>query len=216
MTIIKNLDPVMRPERVSSRLHSIGAFAGIIVFPFLLYHASISSAKNSLLSAIVYGLTFILTFTLSSLFHKSTSQQKRKFYKILDRISIYFLIAGTYTPIVNYYMRSNTGTVLLIALWSLVGFGVIFELYLVKRFILISVPLYILMGCLFVFTAGKFFAGMPGQIMVLVLSGIILYLGGVIFYLREKWEYNHAIWHIFVLLAASCHYAAILLTVMRS
>lgn len=209
-------DPGMRPERINTRIHTAGVLIGVVAFPFLINYALTSQVKQGFLSAIIYGICFLLTFTLSSLFHKSRVQPRRSFLKLLDRISIYFLIAGTYTPLITWYMQSATGTALLISLWSLVAFGVFFEIYLVKKYILISVPLYILMGCLFVFTASRFFAEMPTSVITLVLAGVFLYLIGTIFYLREKWEYNHAIWHVFVLFAACCHYTAILITAQHN
>lgn len=201
----------MRPERINSSIHVVGVIIGIVLFPILLYTASINSVTNSLLSASIYGLCFVLTFTMSSLFHRCFTQRRRSMLKKLDRISIYFLIAATYTPLITHYMQSYTGTIMLAVLWTMVAFGIVFELYLVKKYILFSVPIYIAMGCVFIFTATSFFINMPGPVMILVLTGVILYLVGVFFYVRDRWVYSHAVWHVFVLCAGLCHYAAIML-----
>src|SRR6266498_3307657 len=123
------------------------------------------------------------------------------------------LIAGTYTPIIRYYLYDSTGIVLLSILWLLAIGGILFECFLPKRSNIFSVIFYLIMGLIFLFVPEHFFASMPGGVTALVLAGIILYCSGVIFYLWQKWKYHHAIWHLFVLVGGICHYTAMLQTV---
>jgi hemolysin III len=121
-------------------------------------------------------------------------------------MSIYFLIAGTYTPIILYYVYDVTGIVLLSILWFLVICGILIESFLPKRSSIFSVIFYLAMGLIFLFVPEHFFASMPPDVIILILGGVILYCFGVIFYLWHKWKDHHAVWHVFV-------YAAMLQTV---
>ena len=130
--------------------------------------------------------------------------------KKLDRISIYFLIAGTYTAIIRFYLFDSTGVILLTILWATVLAGIFFEIRYPDKFNIFSVGFYLLMGLIFLFVPNHFFAAMPTGIMILVLAGISLYIFGVIFYVWQKWSYHHAIWHFFVLGGGICHFVAVL------
>lgn len=215
MTGNKNIDHPTLPdficEKLNSRLHVIGVILGIL-FSALLFYSSSTRTGYAVEASLIYGFCFIMTFTLSSLFHSCRVYPRRSKLKMLDRISIYFLIAGSYTPMIAFYLQNELGVTLLIILWVLAIAGIFFEMFLVKKYIFISVPFYLVMGCMFVFTANRFFAAMPQYVIVLILAGVLLYITGVIFYLRENWKYNHAVWHVFVLVAALCHYTAIFLT----
>jgi hemolysin III len=135
--------------------------------------------------------------------------------KIFDHISIYFLIAGTYTPFILAYLFTKTGIILLIILWGLTCIGIFFKIFFVNRFNLISTIIYLLMGWMLVWGGRSFFQEMPVSVIILIITGGVLYSLGVIFYLWQKWVWHHAIWHLFVLTAAICHYVAILITVAR-
>jgi len=154
-----------------------------------------------------------MVFTFSTLYHASKKEKRRALCKKCDHISIYFLIAGTYTPIIRYYVYNGTGIALLFILWYFVICGILFESLLPKRSNIFSVIFYLVMGLIFLFVPNHFFASMPPGIITLVIGGVILYCLGVIFYLWHKWKYHHAIWHIFVLTAGICHYIAMLQTV---
>lgn len=209
--IIEHLLPDIAWEKLNSRIHSAGIVLGFGLLPILLFLAW-DEGIEALLATGIYGLCFIATFSLSCLFHSCRVNPRRERLKTLDRISIYFLIAGSYTPIVIYYLQNQLGLILLTAVWVLAIAGIFFEIFLVKKYFFISVPFYLVMGCLFIFTAGRFFAGMPRAIILLILVGVVLYIAGVFFFINERKKYYHAIWHSFVLVAALCHYTAILIT----
>jgi len=156
-----------------------------------------------------------MVFIFSTLFHSATAQKRRELFKKLDRISIYFLIAGTYTPFVRIYVADNIGFTLLLVLWSLVVIGVLFEIYFPNRYPGISVVFYLFMGLSFLFTPDHFFSAMPADIIVLIITGVVFYITGVYFYISQRWKYNHAVWHLFVLTASICHFIAIFLTISR-
>ncbi len=199
-------------EKVNSQIHSLGIILGILALPFLLYFAASAENRYAVAACVIYGLCFIMTFTMSVLFHSCRFYPRRALLKKLDRISIYFLIAGSYSPLIAYYLQNSLGATLLTILWTLAIAGIFYELFLVKKYFFISIPFYMVMGCLFVFTANRFFASMPLTVIILIITGVALYISGVFFYVREKKKHDHAVWHSFVLSGAMCHYVAIFLT----
>jgi len=200
-------------EKVNSLSHALGILFGIICMPVLILLAYKNQHLSALTGSVIYGFSFILLFTASTMYHGINQPKLKERLKILDHISIYFLIAGTYTPFILIYVNNTFGITLLAILWSLTLIGVFFKLYFTGRFELISTGIYVLMGWI-LFVGGKsFFKEMPAPVISLLAIGGVLYSMGVIFYLWKKYTYHHVIWHLFVLAAAVCHYIAILISV---
>ena len=193
-------------------IHVVGIIFGIAAIPYLLDTVSRQNTSH-IISISIYALCFLMMFTFSTLYHSARRTKLKLLFKKLDRISIYFLIAGTYTAIIRYYLFDTTGIVLLSILWSLVVAGIFFEIFFPGRYNIFSVVSYLIMGLMFLFVPDQFFAAMPAGIMWLVLCGAGLYVFGVIFYVWQKWSYHHAIWHCFVLGGGICHFVAVLQTV---
>ena len=202
-----------RIEMVNSLLHGAGIVFGIISIPILIANASKNNNLPGIAGSGIYGFCFLMLFTFSTLYHGFQQPAIKRILKILDHISIYFLIAGTYTPLILIFVNNSFGISLLIVLWSLTVIGIFFKIFFTGRFEIISTIIYVLMGWI-LFAGGKtFFAAMPTSVITLIIVGGGLYSVGVIFYLWDKYRYNHAIWHIFVLAAAICHYTAVLISV---
>ncbi len=206
-----NVEFTPHQERIHTLLHILGVIFGIIAIPLLIYSA-LSKDTYSLLGITVYGICYLMVFTFSSLYHYTTDKKIKRLYKKLDRISIYFLIAGTYTPLIKFYVFNDLGSSTLATIWSLVVLGIYFEVQYPDRYRVISVLFYLVMGLLFMFMPINLIAIMPSHIGILVIAGVILYSVGVFFYVWQKWQYHHAVWHIFVLSASICHYLAVLYT----
>jgi len=201
-----------RQELANIIIHILGIIFGIVAIPFLLDFASDGSISH-IICVSIYALCFLMTFTSSTLYHSVRRYKRKMLFKKLDRISIYFLIAGTYTAIVRYYLFDSTGIVLLWILWTLVLAGICFEIFFPDKYNIFSLVSYLLMGLIFVFVPNHFFASMPNGIAALVLAGVALYFFGATFYVWQKWSYHHALWHLFVLGGGICHFIAVLETV---
>ncbi|MEP7144183.1 MAG: hemolysin III family protein [Ferruginibacter sp.] len=203
----------LKLEIVNSLLHGFGILFGIISMPVLIADATKYNNLAGMAGSVIYGFCFLMLFTFSTLYHGFQQPKIKEILKILDHISIYFLIAGTYTPIILIFVNNPFGISLLVILWSLTALGIFFKIFFTGRFEIASVTIYILMGWI-LFAGGKtFFAAMPIPVIVLIATGGGLYCIGVIFYLWQKYTYHHAIWHLFVLAAAICHYVAVLMAV---
>lgn len=204
---------IIQQELVNSIIHGFGIIFGIISIPILIAFSIKSSNTPGVIGAAVYGFCFLQLFTFSTLYHGFQHAQAKRVFEILDHISIYFLIAGTYTPFLLIYLNDSFGISLLAILWGLTAIGIVFKIFFTGRWNILSTIVYIFMGCIMIVGGRTFFLKIPGDVMTMILIGGALYLIGVIFYLWEKYPYNHAVWHFFVLAAAVCHYVAILLAV---
>lgn len=203
----------IKRELVNSIVHGFGIIFGIVSIPILIAFAIKSDNTPGVIGAAIYGFCFLQLFTFSTLYHSFQHAHVKRIFEILDHISIYFLIAGTYTPFLLVYMPNAFGITLLSVLWSLTALGIIFKIFFTGKCKIISTIVYIAMGCIMVVGGRTFFETIPANVLTMILIGGALYLLGVIFYLWEKYPYNHAVWHFFVLAAAVCHYVAILLAV---
>jgi hemolysin III len=200
-----------KQETVNGLIHGVGIVFGVSGLPVLTSIAATHHNATGIIGAGVYGFCFLLLFTSSAVYHFVYDPSTKKIFKILDHISIYFLIAGTYTPFLLVYMNNSFGITLLCVLWGLTLAGIFFKLWFTGRFEIISVIIYILMGWMLVVGGRTFFTHLPVPVLVFICVGGGLYSIGVFFYIWDRRLYTHAVWHVFVLAAAICHYVAVLL-----
>lgn len=203
----------IKQELVNSLTHGFGILFGIVSIPILIALAIKSDNTSGIIGAAIYGFCFLMVFTFSTLYHGFQHAQVKEVLQILDHISIYFLIAGTYTPFLLIYMNNAFGITLLSVLWGLTALGTIFKIFFTGRWNKLSTFIYLAMGWIMIAGGRTFFVSIPHPVLIMILIGGGLYSLGVIFYLWGKYTYNHAIWHFFVLAAAICHYVAILMAV---
>jgi len=210
---IQNPELRLKQELVNSIMHGFGILFGIISIPILITLAAKGGNINGVIGSGIYGFCFLMVFTFSTLYHGFQHEKVKRALKILDHISIYYLIAGTYTPLILIYNHNSFGLTLLCVLWSLTIVGTVFKIFYCGKWEIISTAIYLLMGWSMLAGGKTFFSEMPGPVLEMVVAGGVIYSLGVIFYLWDKYVYNHAIWHLCVLAAAICHYIAILLSV---
>jgi len=201
----------LREEKVNAITHVAGILFGLISVPFLILNACETCGQHIIAGVTMYGLSFLMVFTFSTVFHlQKEGCRKRHIFKILDHISIYFFIAGTYTPFILIFVNNDFGITLLIVLWILAIAGTIFKTFYCGRFEIVSTIIYLAMGWMLLTGANAFFANMPSTVMWLIIIGAILFTIGVIFYIWRWFAYHHAVWHMMVLAGAICHYVAVL------
>ena len=203
----------IKQEIVHSTIHGFGILFGIISIPILTALAAQNANVPAIVGASIYGFTFLMLFTFSTTYHGFQQPQVKKVLEIFDHISIYFLIAGTYTPFILIYLRNSFGFMLLIILWSLTLLGIVFKIFFTGRFEIVSLIIYLAMGWILVIGGKRFFADMPSNVITFIIIGGVLYSVGIIFYLWTSFKWHHAVWHFLVLAAAVCHYVAVLLSV---
>ena len=205
----------LRREMANALTHGIGIIYGIASIPVLSAIGAHTGNVAGIVGATIYAFSFIMLFMFSTLYHSTQNENAKKILRTCDHISIFFLIAGTYTPFLLIYMLNPFGITLLSIQWSLVLIGIIFKVFFTGRFKVVSTLIYVAMGWLLLVGGEQFFVVLPTPALVMLMVGGGLYTLGCIFYLNKKIFYHHAIWHLFVLSAAICHYVAVLLAVLN-
>ena len=194
-----------REEHFNAATHALGALLGIAGFILLIIFES-KKTDWSLFSVIVYGLSIIILFTASTLYHSVKSEKRKHYFRIVDHISIYLLIAGTYTPILLITLAESKGWTLCWVVWGIAVFGLVLKLFFTGKFELFSTLLYLVMGWLIVFDFSTLLELMPTNGIIFLIIAGLAYTVGIIFYAVDRIPYNHVIWHLFVLTGAIFHY----------
>jgi hemolysin III len=200
-------------ERLNSITHALGAISGIIGLIALLLNNT-NTSEYSTVSLIVYGFSIIILFTASTLYHFVENERLKHRFRILDHVSIYLLIAGTYTPVLVISLMHSHGFLLLLLVWTIALLGTIMKLFFTGKFEKLSTLLYLAMGWLIVFDFAALKSVMDYNGILLLFAGGFFYTVGIIFYAVEKLPYNHVIWHFFVLAGAISHFFMIYLFVI--
>ena len=200
-------------EKINFISHAIGAVLAVIGAILLI----IKGAAYPLAQWIglwVYGLSLVLLFTASSLYHFAETPERRGWFKKLDHTAIYYLIAGTYTPFLSIALPTQKAHYLLIALWVIAAIGTLFKLVFIHHFQKISLFAYLAMGWLALLVIDDMRTYLSDQSLTLLIIGGLAYTIGALFYALKKVRYTHAIWHIFVLIGAGSHFLSIYLYVL--
>ncbi len=197
-------------ERFNSISHLIGAVAALAGLVVAVVVAARQGDPWKIVSFSIYGTTLFLLYTISTLYHSLRGRAKRFFHK-LDHYSIYFLIAGTYTPFTLVTLRGGWGWTIFGIIWGLVVLGVVLESLPQKGNRVLSLVVYVLMGWLVLVALKPLLQALPGAGFAWLLAGGLFYTGGLVFYVfDEKVRHFHGIWHLFVLAGSISHYVTIL------
>jgi len=210
---MNNFKKLNLEERLNTLSHAAGILFGIIGC-FVLLNQNTYKTNFSVFSILVYALSFIILFAASTLYHYTAEKTLKQRYRILDHISIYLLIAGTYTPVLLITLINSLGFTLLYLVWGIACFGLVLKLFFTGRFEVFSMLLYLIMGWLIVIDFPNLMLAIgSGGVFWLILGGL-LYTIGIVFYAISKIPYNHFIWHLLVLAGAISHFFMILLYVI--
>ncbi|GAA0724253.1 hemolysin III family protein [Aquimarina litoralis] len=192
-------------ERWNWLSHGLGFIMAILGLFVLIYYDN-SKTQFSRFSIYLYGISLIVLYFSSALYHYITDLNLKNKLRVMDHIGIYLLIAGTYTPVTLIALISSKGWLLFILVWSLAVLGSILKLFFTGKYEVVSVLLYLLMGWLIVIDFSQLteIVGKNG-VMYLIYGGLA-YTVGIIFYAVKKLNYNHVIWHFFVLAGSVFHF----------
>jgi hemolysin III len=196
-------------ERLNSITHLLGLVLALVGSVFLIARAVQGGVLIKIASFSIFGLSMILLYAASTLFHSAQGPTKERWAKA-DHCAIYLLIAGTYTPFALVTLHSPLGWGLFGIVWSLAAFGIGKELWW-DRQAPPSISLYLVMGWCGAVVGFRLLAGLHGQGWIWLLVGCLLYSVGIVFYsLENRVRHAHGIWHLFVLGGTASHYVTVL------
>jgi hemolysin III len=201
-------------ELANSLTHGLGAVLGCAALVLLVVFASLRGNAWHIVSCSIYGVTLVLLYTFSTLYHFARDERAKRRFRTLDRAAIFLLIAGTYTPLALVTLRGGLGWALLVVLWGIAAVGIVLELVQAKHIRTVSLPLYLAMGWAAVLVVRPLMAQLPPAGLAWIAAGGLAYTTGTVFYALKRVPYAHTVWHLFVLAGSTCHFLAVLLYVV--
>ncbi len=200
-------------ERLNSISHLVGAVLALVGLGVLLTLAIQSGDPWIIVSFSIFGLTLVLLYTMSTLYHSFHPPRLKQFFRIFDHVSIYLLIAGTYTPYTLVLLRDGNGWLIFSIVWALALAGILSELLLSGRSIKVGqMAIYLGMGWICSFDLDNLRAAIPEAGFWWLSVGGVAYTAGVVFYVLDKMNrlaHAHGIWHFFVLAGSCCHFVSV-------
>lgn len=198
-------------ERIADgTLHVIGVTASVVALIVLLVIGIRNETALVVAGLAVYGLALVSMFSCSAGYHLVWQPRVKEVLRRLDHASIFLLISGTYTPFILLKMNDAWGLGLLAVVWAITVIGIVCQLFAPLALRNVSIALYLIQGWAVLAAWEPLRAALPGAAFVLLTLGGLLYTVGVVFHVWDRLPYQNAIWHGFVLSAASCHYAAVI------
>jgi hemolysin III len=202
-------------EIAHSVTHGIGVVASCAAIPLLAVTAALHGDAYRLAAGLAFGVTALLMFGTSTLYHAVQRPRAKAILRTLDHSAIYLLIAGTYTPFTIGVMRGSVGWTLFGVVWTLAVAGIAAKVSGRLRIPMLSTALYVAIGWIGVLEIEQLSASLTAVQLTWMLAGGALYTCGVPFYAWKRRPYAHAVWHLFVLAGVGCHFAAVL-SLMRA
>ena len=199
-------------EKLNSITHLVGAILALVGFGALITIGI--QEQNTLLSIgfVVFGFTLVLLYTMSTLYHSFHPPKLKKIFQKLDHVSIYLLIAGTYTPYMLVSLHDHNGLLMLVLIWVMAVIGLLLDILVPNRIEWLQVLIYLVMGWLCTLSYSDLQETVPGAGLAWLTAGGIAYTMGIIFYVLDNlgWlRHAHGIWHLFVLTGSICHFISI-------
>ncbi len=200
----------IKEERLNIISHGLGALLSIPALVLLILKGIEMQSTTALLSFIVYGISLIVLYFASTLYHATDNPKWRNPLNVWDHISIYLLIAGSYTPFALLGLGGTFGWVMFAIVWSFALVGIIIKIFFFGKYGKLAAVSYVIMGWIAVIGINRFIEVTGMTATILLFSGGIAYtIGAVLYMLDDKLPYNHAIFHVFVLAGSALHFYAV-------
>lgn len=207
----KTYIPTFGEEVGNAVSHGVMLLATLLAIPFAAVWAYAHGGIVDAFGVSVFVISLFLMFTASTLYHSMQPDSKHKaVFHILDHIFIYVAIAGSYTPVALSVIGGWQGVAITVVQWAMVLFGIFYKSLSRRSIPAVSLTIYFVMGWMVVFSLSKFVRNASWQLLALIVAGGILYSIGAVFYAKKGFRYHHLVWHLFIDLAAICHFIGII------
>lgn len=194
--------------------HGTGGLLAIAGTVVLIVLCAVYSDAWAVVSSCIYGASLIILYTMSTLYHAISNERAKRFFRIMDHNTIFFLIAGTYTPFTLVSLRGKIGWVLFLVVWIAAAVGIALNSVDLEKYRKPSIVCYVAMGWVIVFAIKPMIEAVPKNSLVFLLVGGILYTVGIIFYAMKKLKYFHSVWHLFTVAGSVFHYFSVMLAIV--
>jgi hemolysin III len=211
---MKNYSPI--EEKINIISHAIGFILSIVALVLLVTHANLHGSVWHVVSFCIFGASLIILYAASTFYHSAKTPELRNRLRIIDHASIYVLIAGTYTPFTLVTLNGSIGWVIFCISWGLALTGIILKLFFIGKYNLISTLMYVFMGWVMVFAIKPLINNFSLDGLLWLFAGGMAYTMGAILYSIKKIKYNHAIFHVLVLIGSFSHFVSVFFYVLPS
>jgi hemolysin III len=209
MNIMAKRAQTLNEEIANAITHGLGVLFCLVAIPLMVIYALQTSNAAMVWAVAIFGFGMLMVYSASTLYHYARHIETKRILRIWDHISIFLLIAGSYTPLVIKYTDFKTSVIFLSIMWSVVAVGSFLKIFYTGKYNILSVIIYLAMGLMAVFIIKPIIANMPQPVFYLLLAGGVAYVLGIVFYLWHKLQYHHTIWHVFVLTGTVTHFFAV-------
>lgn len=196
-------------ERFNVLSHGLGFILSTIALILLVIRGLQLKDFWSLTSFTVFGLSMMILYAASTLYHSAKDENRRRQLKIVDHAAIYLLIAGTYTPFSLIILPPPIGRIIIVVVWAFALVGIVLKLFFTGKYDLLSTLLYVFMGWIIIFAIQPLMANLSSEGLIWLLAGGVAYTVGAVFYSLHKLSYNHGVFHVFVLIGSFCHFMTV-------
>ena len=198
-----------REEMTNIISHAIGLVLSIVALLLMLIRASESGSALYIVSAVIFGISLIALYAASTMYHSATDPKVRSRLRINDHATIYILIAGTYTPFTLITLNGWVGWTIFGVSWGMAIAGVVLKLFFTGKYNVLSTLMYVFMGWIIIFAVKPLINSLSSEGLFWLVAGGVAYTTGAVIYSIKKIKFNHAIFHLFVLLGSFCHFISV-------
>jgi hemolysin III len=201
-------------ERINILSHAGGLVFSVAALVLMVVRASLYGDAWHIVSVAIFGASLILLYAASTLYHSAKDPVVRSRLRVFDHATIYVLIAGTYTPFTLITLHGSTGWIVFAVSWSMAIGGVVLKLFYTGKYNVLSTLMYVVMGWIIVFAIKPLINNLSAEGLAWLFAGGIAYTVGAVLYSIKRIKFNHAIFHLFVLLGSFCHFVAVFFYVL--
>ena len=203
----KHYSPLEEMTNIIS--HAIGLVLSIVALLLMLIRASESGNTLHIVSAAIFGISLIALYAASTLYHSAKDPKVRNRLRVNDHATIYILIAGTYTPFTLITLNGWVGWTIFGVSWGMAVAGVVLKLFFTGKYNVLSTLMYVFMGWIIIFAVKPLINSLSSEGLFWLVAGGVAYTTGAVIYSIKKIKFNHAIFHLFVLLGSTCHFISV-------
>ncbi|GKX64785.1 PAQR family membrane homeostasis protein TrhA [Inconstantimicrobium mannanitabidum] len=207
----KNDNFYTKGEEIANAItHGVGTALAIAALVILIIASTMRGTAWHVVSFIIYGVTQFILYLESTLYHSITNKKAKRVFRKFDHMSIFILIAGTYTPFCLTILRGAIGWTIFGIVWACAVVGIIIKSFKTGKYEKLSVALYIAMGWIIIIAILPLYRQMTWWGLTTLVLGGVAYTAGTYVFSRDDLNYNHGVWHLFVLAGSALHFVAVM------